>query len=196
MKPPKTGAEKKILMYELVHIVEELFPNKRTENPYFETTQNHAQGLPLEEQLLFHKLIHSLTLLNKQCRINPTKQYFATSEEDVVNILHLFKPELAENPRKVFAFYDDLKAKFQENFFTKEQAQAFSKTSKRSTERYLQQLITYDLAQREPGRIGNQRAKYKLKIKEKRKPNPKSIYEEAFEEFEDFKGFIDLEFRQ
>ncbi len=196
MKTPKTGAEKKILMYELVHIVEELFPNKRTENPYFETTQSHTQHLQLEEQLLFHKLLHSLTLLNKQCRINPTKQYFTTSQEDVVNVLHLFRPELAENPRKVFAFYDVLKAKFQENFFTKTEAQVFGETSRRSTERYLSQLMLYDLLEQEPGRMGNQRAKYKLKIREKANEDSKTIYEEAFEEFEDFNGFIDLGYRR
>ena len=74
MNPKKTHTNKKILLYELVHIVEELFPHKKSENPYFETTQKQTQDLNLEEQLLFHKLLHSLTILNKQSRINQSQR--------------------------------------------------------------------------------------------------------------------------
>jgi hypothetical protein len=196
MKNEKTQLEKKLLLYELVQIVEALFPNKKSENPYFETAQKQTQNLNLEEQLLFHKLLHSLTILNKQSRINPTRQTFETSREDIVNVLHIFKGELAENPRKVFAFYYQLETKFKTQGFTKLEAQLLLRTSRRSVERCLYQLMAYDLitvAGKEK-HFGN---KNLYQIKEHPKMDienleEENIFEEAFREWEDFKGFVEF----
>jgi hypothetical protein len=194
MKNQKTEIEKKLLLYELVQIVEALFPNKKSENPYFETTQKNIQSLDLEEQLLFHKLLHSLTLLNKQSRVNPTRYIFETSREDVINILHIFKGELAENPRKVFAFYYELQQKFKTQPFTKLEAQVLLRTPKRTIERHLYQLMAYDLIEFTGKHFGS---KNLYQIKE----NPKgdienleqeNIFEEAFKEWEDFQGFVEF----
>jgi hypothetical protein len=194
MKNQKTEIEKKLLLYELVQIVEALFPNKKSENPYFETTQKNIQSLDLEEQLLFHKLLHSLTILNKQSRVNPTRYIFETSREDVINILHLFKGELAENPRKVFAFYYELQQKFKTQSFTKLEAQVLLRTSRRSVERCFYQLIAYDLLEVTGKHFGS---KNLYQIKENPKVEIQSleqenIFEEAFKEWEDFKGFVEL----
>jgi hypothetical protein len=190
----KTHTNKKILLYELVQIVEALFPNKKSENPYFETTQKNIQSLDLEEQLLFHKLLHSLTLLNKQSRVNPTRYIFETSREDVINILHIFKPELAENPRKVFAFYHELQEKFKTQAFTKLEIQVLLKIPKRTVERHLYQLMTYDLVEVTGKHFGS---KNLYQIKENPKVEIQSleqenIFEEAFKEWEDFQGFVEF----
>jgi hypothetical protein len=194
MKNQKTEIEKKLLLYELVQIVEALFPNKKSENPYFETTQKNIQSLDLEEQLLFHKLLHSLTLLNKQSRVNPTRYIFETSREDVINILHLFKGELAENPRKVFAFYHELQEKFKNQSFTKLEAQVLLRTPKRTVERHLYQLIAYDLVEVTGKGFGSKnlyqiKKNPKLEIENLEQEN---IFEEAFKEWEDFQGFVEL----
>jgi hypothetical protein len=194
MKNQKTETEKKLLLYELVQIVEALFPNKKSENPYFETTQKNIQSLDLEEQLLFHKLLHSLTLLNKQSRVNPTRYIFETSREDVINILHLFKGELAENPRKVFAFYHELQQKFKTQSFTKLEVQVLLKMPKRTVERHLYQLIAYDLITVVGKHFGSKNL-YQIKENPKldiEKLEEENIFEEANQEWEDFKGFVEF----
>jgi hypothetical protein len=196
MKNQKTPSEKKLLLYELVQIVAELFPHKQSENPYFEITQKQTKDLDLEEQLLFHKLLHSLTILNKQSRINPNKRTFETSREDVINVLHLFKTELSENPRNVLLFYEKLQEKFKNETFTKLDAQVLLKVPKRSVERYLYHLITYDLVEITSQHFGS---KNQYLIKEKAKneienlqETQEDIFGEAHREWEDFKGFVDL----
>ena len=196
MKNQKTPSEKKLLLYELVQIVEALFPNKKSENPYFDITQKQTKDLDLEEQLLFHKVLHSLTILNKQSRINPNKKTFETAREDVINVLHLFKTELSENPRNVLLFYDKLKEKFKNETFTKLDVQVLLKVPKRSVERYLYHLITYDLVEITSQHFGS---KNQYQIKEKPKNESlnlekleEDIFAEAFQEWEDFKGFVEF----
>jgi hypothetical protein len=196
MNPKKTHTNKKILLYELVQIVAELFPHKQSENPYFDITQKQTKDLDLEEQLLFHKVLHSLTILNKQSRINQSKRTFETAREDVINVLHLFKTELSENPRNVLLFYDKLKEKFTNQTFTKLDVQVLLKVPKRSVERYLYHLITYDLVEITSQHFGS---KNQYLIKEKAKNEIENvatieddIFEEANREWEDFKGFVEL----
>jgi hypothetical protein len=196
MKNQKTQSEKKLLLYELVQIVAELFPHKQSENPYFDITQKQTKDLDLEEQLLFHKVLHSLTILNKQSRINQSKRTFETAREDVINVLHLFKTELSENPRNVLLFYDKLKEKFTNQTFTKLDVQVLLKVPKRSVERYLYHLITYDLVEITSQHFGS---KNQYLIKEKPKNESQNlekleedIFGEANKEWEDFKGFVDL----
>jgi hypothetical protein len=194
MKNQKT--EKKLLLYELVQIVAELFPHKQSENPYFEITQKQTKEFDLEEQLLFHKVVHSLTILNKQSRINPSKRTFETSREDVINVLHLFKTELSENPKNVLLFYDKLKEKFTNQTFTKLDVQVLLRVPKRSVERYLYHLITYDLVEITTQHFGSKN-QYLIKEKaeneiEKRTTIEDDIFEEANREWDDFKGFVDL----
>jgi hypothetical protein len=194
MKNQKT--EKKLLLYELVQIVEVLFPHKQSENPYFEVTQKQTKELDLEEQLLFYKVLHSLTILNKQSRINQSKRTFETSREDVINVLHLFKTELSENPKNVLLFYDKLKEKFANQTFTKLDVQVLLRVPKRSVERYLYHLITYDLVEITSQHFGSKN-QYLLKEKpkneiEKRTTIEDDIFAEANREWDDFKGFVDL----
>lgn len=191
MNSKKTHTEKKILLYQLTHIVEALYPNKNTKNPYFEQFNEQLQGLELEEQLLYHKLLKCFTLLNKQSRINHNQHVLETSREDIINVLQFFKNDYQINAQKLYEFYDQLETHFNKQPFTKLEVQVKLRTNKRFVERAFGQLQSYGLLQCVFKKTAQQ-SKYQLQDKQKAVSptyQEEDIFAAAFEQWEDFRGF-------
>ncbi len=182
--------EKKVLLYQLAQIVETLYPNRKTTNPYFEQFNEQLQGLELEEQLLYHKLLHCFTLLNKQTRMYENSHTVITSREDIINVFQFFTNDYQVNAQKLYEFYNDVEKAFKKKPFTKLDAQVKLRTNKRFVERCLAQLQTYGLMKCTKWEAG-QKNQYQL-LEKTLKPTQlenQDIFKEAFEQWEDFKGF-------
>ena len=194
MKTSNTPEARKILLYELVGIIEELYPNKQTDNPYFEASQKQIKSLTLEEQLLFHKLLHVLTILNKQSRLSPTGKGFETAREDIINVLHLFKPELSENPQNMLLFLDKVKEKFKKEWFSKKDLHTAFNIPNRTLERYIHQLLAYDMLLLNKGKVGVKHL-YQINETPLESALPKENGNDIFDGFEDFKDNDNIDYQ-
>ena len=192
MNTEKTHTNKKILLYRLVQIIEELYPNRRTKNPYFEQFNEQLQGLEIDEQLLYHKLLHCYTLLNKQTRIYENSHTVASSKEDIINVFQFFKNDYQINAQKLYNFYNELEKTFRKEAFSKLEIQVRLRANKRFVERCLGQLQVYGLLKcvfRETAK----QSKYQLQSNDYKIENQvQDYFAEAFEEWEDFKGFVEF----
>ena len=64
----------KILLYHWVGIIKELYPNKKTQNPY-STDLSH---LEVTDQLLLKDVLHCITLINGSSRVNERQELIST----------------------------------------------------------------------------------------------------------------------
>ncbi|MBF6653942.1 hypothetical protein C3B47_13845 [Flavobacterium columnare] len=190
MKSKKTHTDKKIILYQLTQLVEALYPNRKSTNPYFEQFNEQLQGLEIEEQLLYHKLLHCFTLLNKQTRMYENSHTVMTSKEDIINVFYFFTNDYQVNAQKLYEFYNDVEKVFKKKPFTKLEAQVKLRTNKRFVERCLSQLQIYGLVKCTQWQSG-QKNQYQL-LEKTLKPSQienQDLFKEAFEEWEDFRGF-------
>jgi uncharacterized protein involved in tolerance to divalent cations len=190
MNAKKTHTTKKIILYQIVQLVEAIYPNRKTINPYFETFNTQLQALEIEEQLLYHKLLHCFTLLNKQTRMYQNNLTVITSKEDIINVFYFFTNHYQINPQKLYSFYDELEKIFKNKAFTKLEVQVKLRTKKRFVEHSLAQLQAYGLVQCTHRAIGK-KSQYQI-IKKTQNPienQNQDYFKEAFEQWEDFRGF-------
>lgn len=194
MNTKKTPTDRKILLYELQHIVQELYPKKRTVNPYQRETQNYLAQLVPAEQLLFHHLLHCVTLINQHGR-SKERQTIVSSQTDILNTMRLLESEQIPFNQKAITAYYKLYKRFKHTPITLLDAQVVLRKSQSSIKRYFILLQKIELLKSVEEKRG-QKYQYQLLKKAPQKPTEaKGIYEEAFEQWEDYTGFIDLQTR-
>jgi len=196
MKPKKTHTEqKKVLLYELQQITKALYPKLKTVNPYQAQTQHYLNDLPITEQLLYKEIVHSLTLLNKQSRLNE-HQKIITSKTDILNAMQLLGLEQLPKQNQSLEAHEKLYKKYQNKPFTKLDAQVYLRKSKTTIRRYFIDLKQLELLEKT-----NQKKEFRDLYQVKRKSiiyqekETRSVYQQAFEEWEDYQGWTDLTHR-
>ena len=196
MKPKKTHtAEKKVLLYELQQITKALYPTIKTVNPYQEQIQDYLKELPIKEQLLYNEIVHSLTLLNKQSRINE-HQKIITSKTDILNAMQLLDLEQLPKQNQSLEAHEKLYKKYRNKPFIKLDAQVYLRKSKTTIRRYFIDLKQLELLEKT-----NQKKQFRDLYQVKKKPiiyqekETKSIFEQAHQEWEDYQGWTDLTHR-
>ena len=196
MKPKKTHtAEKKVLLYELQQIIKALYPSLKTVNPYQTQIQQYLKDLPIKEKLLYNEIVHSLTLLNKRSRINE-HQKIITSKTDILNAMQLLDFEQLPKQKQSLEIHEKLYKKYKNKPFTKLDAQVYLRKSKTTIRRYFMDLQQLELVEKI-----NQKKQFRDLYQVKRKPTnyqekeTRSIFEQAFEEWEDYQGWTDLTYR-
>ena len=191
MNTQKTDTEQKKhsknLLYQLESIVKTLYPNYKTENPYESYLVFYYQELDIEDVLLFKRLLRSITLLNHKERVQSNKRY-TSSYADVLTTIELISRHTINDV--ILRSYVQLKDVFKENTFTKLQASRVLRKSMRSIDRYLQLWSHLKLIEKTNIKQGSKHT-YKLL------GYTNSVYTEEtiLDEFEDYKGFIDLQQR-
>ena len=196
MKSQKTHtAEKKVLLYELQQITKALYPTIKTINPYQEQIQHYLKDLPIKEQLLYSEIVHSLTLLNKQSRINE-HQKIITSKTDILNAMQLLDLEQLPKQNQSLEVHEKLYKKYKNKAFTKLDAQVYLRKSKSTIRRYFIDLKQLELIEKL-----SQKENYRALYQVKRKPiiyqeqETRTIFEQANEEWENYQGWTDLTHR-
>ncbi len=198
MKPEKNLSDPKIKLYRLVALVRELHPNQRSENPYQAQMQSYVHQMDVEEQILLHNLIHSLTLLNAPSR-KKEKQVLYSTQNDNLNALELMKNPEEKLNLQALEMYQQLEQNFGYEPFTKEEAlEKLSIKNRTFTYRAkslkAHQMLSYiGIVQRSFGKTSlYQLLNNHLKFSQAK---TEDVWEEITEEYQEFKGFVDLEYR-
>jgi predicted transcriptional regulator len=199
LKKDYAGQKKRqLFLYEMIAIIKELHPHKYIHNPYIHQITELSELLSIKEQLLLKEVMYCATALNKHSRIN-NENHLISTREDFVNSLQLVLPKEKRLELKV---YQNLKETFQEKCFTYDDVRFKLQIAKSTFKLHVEVLSTYGLIEKSYTKTisGSKLAQFKVVEKtfldlssyEKVKESP---YHEMMEEFEDVKGYVDLEFR-
>ena len=195
MKAQKTHTEqKKVLLYELQNIIKQLYPNKRTINPYQEHIQDYLQQLPITEQLLFNNLLHTITLINQRGRLQEYSKIIS-SQTDILNTIELLQNDTLAINQNAIESYHKLYKRYQEKAITLLDAQIVLHKSQTTIKRYFKALQKLQLVEKVKQKQGLKHLYKLLKKPQQKETNNQSIYQQAFEQWNDYKGFTDLQTR-
>ncbi|MEQ9405021.1 MAG: hypothetical protein RIM99_15620 [Cyclobacteriaceae bacterium] len=136
MKEPD---QKRLILYQWIRLVKEICPNRITQNP-FETEIQKLDFLSIEEQLLIKDVLHSLTLINSNSRINEEGNLIST-QSDFLNALHLVIPNDLRLDEKVADFHHQLLQEFKNQSFTYLEAMVKLRITKSTLKRRLKPLL-------------------------------------------------------
>ncbi|MGD1957983.1 MAG: hypothetical protein ACFB2Y_03965 [Fulvivirga sp.] len=112
---PLITEDRKLALYRLTSLISSLFPNQPTHNPYFEKTQQLTKKLSIEDKLLFHDVLHSITLLNATTINKSTLQ---SSETDLLNAIKLILPKSLQLTERHLNLYEQLYQTYNTELFT------------------------------------------------------------------------------
>ena len=183
----KKNDDKKNLLYQLESLIKSLYPSYHTTNPYEQYLESYYQELVIEDVLLFKRLLKSITLLNHKERPQEGRRYIS-SYGDVLTAIELMSNYTINDT--LMNSYVQLKAIFTVHPFTKLQASRVLRKSTRSVERYLKLWEHLKLAKKCPIK---QQSKHMYELIGYQSPN--AMYEAMQQEYQDFKGYINLDLR-
>jgi len=179
---------RRLLLYRIVRLIKELYPNTSTQNPYQEHQAQILAYLDTEEQLLFSDLLHTITLLNGQGRLNDHNEMIS-SREDLLTTFQLILPKELQLTPKILEAHEQLLKVYQSNPFTYIEACARLRTSKSTLKRLLKPLLLYGLIIKQKDDNSTRTQFQAIAIHQKTTP---TIFDEAHEEWEDYKGFVEF----
>jgi predicted transcriptional regulator len=178
----------------LVITLKNLFPNATTvHDPSVQIESDSI--LQNDIRILFESLVHSLTIINKLYRLKDKDGNYISQREDYATALMLISPlfssgrlDVSQGVRKYYQILVD-EIGLSSSFNWKD-LQILTGKSKTSCNRILQQLQELSLVRR-AGKGYRSLYKYEL-IPQTENQKTTEIWEAAFEDFEDFKGFEPL----
>lgn len=178
----------------LVITLKNLFPNANTvHDPSVQIESDSI--LQNDVRLLFESLVHTLTIINKLYRQKDKDGNYISQREDYATALMLTSPlfasgtlDVSQGVRKYYQILvDEIGIS---SSFNWRDLQTLTGKSKTSCNRILQQLQELNLVRR-IGKGYRSLYKYEL-IPQTENQETSEIWEAAFEDFEDFKGFEPL----
>lgn len=178
--------DKKLLLHRLVMIVENLFTGVHTQIPS-EISMLYGY-LNSEDHLLYESLVRCITLLNRPSRMQEGDRLLS-SQDDLLNALHLLLPRNEQLTPKILDSYDVLRSFYKESWFNYHQAASRLQVSERTVHRMIKVMLLYGLLERDTEAF-NKRAKFRVPVD----PNDSalSMFSEANEDWEDFIGFVEF----
>jgi len=185
-----------LLLYEWVAIVRALTPEKAIQNPYQESFAEKLQLLPLKEQLLFDDLVECITMMNRQSRSNEKGQLIS-SRNDNLNALQLVLPKTMQITPRHSKTISRLKECFKNAPFTYNQASVALRCSHSTTKRKLVPLIAHGHIEKLPDLTGRKRRMILVDnpANIQLQKTTQSLFEQASEEWKDYRGFTELHYR-
>ncbi|ALO13765.1 hypothetical protein L21SP5_00190 [Salinivirga cyanobacteriivorans] len=178
----------------LVIALKNLFPRATTVHD--PTTEIESSTiLQNDVRILYESLVHSLTVINKLYRQKDSEGNYISQREDYATALMLISPlftaqklDISGNIRNYYQIlFDEIGLS---SSFNWRDLQALTGKSKTSCNRILQGLRELNLI-RKNGKGYRQLQNYEL-IPQTRAQEASEIWESAFEEFKDFKGWQEL----
>lgn len=188
------GFPKEELVYELIQICRELGGRKQTENPYRSTLEKFKHILPTASYLQLNEMIHCLTLLNRSAR-EKQKGIYISTREDVANGMNMILPDKIKLTDKEMETHRKLKHHFGDVAFTYLQAAVKLRLSYSSIKRHLTPLKAYQLVRDLPREGGGRREMQIIEQKSIKQVKKQTMFEEMMEDWEDFKGYENLQYR-
>jgi|WetSurMetagenome_2_1015567.scaffolds.fasta_scaffold07477_2 predicted transcriptional regulator len=178
----------------LVIALKNLFPHATTVHD--PTVQIESETIsPNDVRVLFDMLVHSLTIINKLYRLKDKEGSYISQREDYATALMLISPlfatktlDISQSVRNYYQILVD-ETGFSTSFNWKD-LQALTGKSKTSCNRILQQLQELNLIRRS-GKGYRSLYKYEL-VPQTQTHETAQIWESAFGDWKDFKGFEPL----
>ncbi len=180
----KKISHKKNLLYQLESVVKSLYPKHNTTNPYEQYLQMYYEELVIEDVLLFKRLLKSITLMNHKERPQEARRYIS-SYGDVLTAIELMSHYTINDT--LMRSYVQLKEIFTDSPFTKLQASRVLRKSIGSVERYIRLWQHLQLIEKSNIKQGS---KHQYKLKGYQSPN--TMYDQALEDFVDYRGFVEF----
>jgi hypothetical protein len=183
---------RQLALYEWTQLVRILHPRKVVKNPFLKKFESVLDHLPAKSQRLFTDLVSGITLMNRNSR-TCSGQYVTSDISDNLNALQLILPD----DLKLKPVHDEilmvLHAKFGSQTFTYNQAQIVLKCSKSTIKRKLRPLILFHRIEK-VDHPKDRRTWMRIadSITNHRK---KTSFDQVQEEWEDFNGFVDIQYR-
>lgn len=184
-----TTEEKRLLLYRLTRIIKSLHPTKRTQNPFRTEKSMIIEHLDAEEMILFEDLVHGLTLLNGNARMNQAGELIST-QTDWLNALQLILPPELKLTPKIIKAWEQL-AVFGDRSFDYIEASSRLKISQKTLQRYLKPLMLHGLVIQHRTRI-NARAKFQRVNANPKPDTSQQLFEDMHGEWKDFVGFVEF----
>lgn len=185
-----TTEEKRLLLYRLTRIIKALYPTKKTQNPFNQQKQEITQHLDPEDTILLSDLLHCLTLLNGNSRINEKGELIST-QTDWLNAVQLILPEELKLTPKILNAWERLKEAIGERPFDNVEACSRLKLSQQTFKRYKKPLLLHGLIIQQRTK-GKARALFQI-VNINPVPNTsQQIFEDMQGEWKNFVGFMEF----
>ena len=191
-----TTTDKQLLLYHWVRIAKELYPNSRTENPDQKEFEALSRHLTLDEKLLFHDILNSITVINGHSRLNDNKQLIST-HADFMNAMQLIMPVELRLTQKGINAYTKLQSIFKNKTFDYVQAGSRLKVSIKTVFRMFKPLVAHGLIHQLPTKP-NEKALFQITEIESTTfdstahSTNENIFETMQGEWKDFVGFVEF----
>jgi hypothetical protein len=176
--------QQKLKLYQLTSLVKSLYPGHRTENRFYEKTDQLTHQFCATDKLLFHDLLHCLTLLS--CP-NLTRNILPSNETDLLNTAKLMLPKSLQLTERHLDIYEQLYEIYQTELFTYIEACSRLKVSQKTFKRYLEALQYHQLVRKH--------AHLSRRVLLEVIPdatNAPTAFEIMNEEWKEYKGFVEL----
>lgn len=182
--------EKRLLLYRLTRIIKALYPTKRTQTPFDQQKQEIIRHLDPEDMILLTDLLHCLTILNGNSRINEAGELIST-QIDWLNAVKLILPQELQLTSKIINAWEKLREVIGERPFDNVEACSRLKLSQQTFKRYKKPLLIHGLMIQHKTR-GNARAQFQI-VKVTPVPNTsQQLFEDMQGEWKDFVGFVEF----
>jgi len=139
-----TIEEKRLLLYRLTRIIKALYPTKKTQSPFDQQKQEITRHLDPEDMILLTDLLHCLTILNGNSRINEAGELIST-QTDWLNAVQLILPQKLKLTPKILNAWEKLKEVIGERPFDNVEACSRLKISQQTFKRYMKPLLLHGL---------------------------------------------------
>lgn len=182
--------EKRLLLYRLTRIIKALYPTKKTQNPFDQQQQEITRHLDLEDMILLTDLLHCLTILSGNSRINEAGELIST-QTDWLNAVQLILPQELQLTPKILNAWEQLKEAIGERPFDNVEACSRLKLSQQTFKRYKKPLLLHGLIIQKKTK-GNARSLFQI-VNINPVPNTsQQLFEDMQGEWKDFLGFIEF----
>lgn len=190
MKPENTYRQENLL-HHWVRIIQELYPNTRTENPFQKELNSFSEILTLEEKLLFHDVLHCITLINAHSRQSSTKQLIST-QTDFMNALQMVLPEGSKLTLKAIEIHKQLTTLFKDQPFSYLDACTRLRISKSTLKRIMKPLLIRGLIIKQNETKEKKTLFQAIKIDVTHEEPQLNPFETMQGDWKDFVGFIEF----
>ncbi len=185
---------KEELVFELLQICRELGGRIQTENPYKSTVEKFKHILSLATYLQLNEMIHCLTILNRSAREKERGIYIST-REDMANGMNMILPDKIKLTEKELETHRKLKHHFGDVPFTYLEAAVKLRLSHSSIKRQLTPLKAYQMVRDLPREGGERRQMQIIELKSIKQVQKQSMFDQMMEDWEDFQGFENVNYR-
>jgi len=183
-------SQKRLFLYQWNRLVEEICPNKATQNPFYSELEK-LDFLTIEEQLLIKDTLHSLTLINSNSRTNEEGILIST-QSDFLNALHLVIPNDLRLDEKAIDVHLQLLKEFKNQPFTYLEAMVKLRITKSTLKRRLKPLLIRKLIVKLKETETKKAEFVARELPKNSIESQESIFETMLGEWKDFVGFVEF----